>query len=103
VLFDTLFSQMQNNEIIAILGHELGHWKRWHTIQGFVITQAYLLVAFMVFAKMQYNEDLYRAFGFAPEASDLNSFPVLIGLVLFFQTIWCVGRLGFHVCWCARC
>ena len=26
-------------ELLAILGHEIGHWKLWHTLQGFVISQ----------------------------------------------------------------
>ena len=39
VLFDTLLKQVTTEEIVAILGHEIGHWALWHTIQGFVIAQ----------------------------------------------------------------
>jgi len=51
VLFDTLLGQATNDEIVAILGHELGHWKMWHTAQGFLIQQLYMLGAFYVFSK----------------------------------------------------
>jgi Zn-dependent protease with chaperone function len=33
VLFDTLLKQVETPELLAILGHEIGHWKLWHTIQ----------------------------------------------------------------------
>merc|ERR1719512_78646 len=41
VLFDTLMDQVSDDEILAILGHELGHWKLGHTMQNFIITQMY--------------------------------------------------------------
>lgn len=31
--------QVTDLELVAILGHELGHWKRAHTIQMFVVSQ----------------------------------------------------------------
>ena len=39
VLFDTLLKQVKTHEIVAILGHELGHWFFGHVLQGLVITQ----------------------------------------------------------------
>jgi len=30
VLYDTLISQMTHGEIVAVLAHEIGHWKRGH-------------------------------------------------------------------------
>jgi STE24 endopeptidase len=30
VLFDTLISQMSHGEIVAVLAHEIGHWKKGH-------------------------------------------------------------------------
>jgi STE24 endopeptidase len=81
VLYDTLMKQASTEEIVGILGHELGHWKMWHTIQGFVVTQLYTLAAFMAFGACMYNGDLYASFGFKAQ-------PTLVGLLLFFQTIW---------------
>jgi STE24 endopeptidase len=50
VLFDTLLSQMTHAEILAVLSHELGHWKKRHvlvrTLAGFALS---LVVAYLVF------------------------------------------------------
>jgi STE24 endopeptidase len=35
-LFDTLLDQHPRKEILAILAHEIGHWKRGHIIKGIV-------------------------------------------------------------------
>lgn len=37
VLFDTLVKQMDQEEVVAVLGHELGHWKQGHTLKNLVI------------------------------------------------------------------
>lgn len=37
VLFDTLLAQMTQQEIMAVLAHEVGHYKRGHILQGMVI------------------------------------------------------------------
>lgn len=48
VLFDTLLTQMSHSQILAVLAHELGHWKKHHvllrmlTMQGLLIAGAYL-------------------------------------------------------------
>jgi STE24 endopeptidase len=85
VLFDTLMEQVQEEEILAILGHELGHWKLGHTLTNFVVTQLYFGSAFYFFSLTFGSKDLYAAFGF----NDPNSAtPTLIALLLFFQTLW---------------
>jgi STE24 endopeptidase len=35
-LFDTLLEQHPHEEILAILAHEIGHWKRGHILKGIV-------------------------------------------------------------------
>ncbi|CAH0479008.1 unnamed protein product [Peronospora belbahrii] len=84
VLFDTLLKQATNDEIVAILGHELGHWKLWHTAQGFVIQQAYILASFYVFGLCMNDAELFASFGFAGDSTK----PVIIGFMLFSQTVW---------------
>jgi len=37
VLFDTLIKQLKEPEILAVLGHEFGHWKFNHTIKNLAI------------------------------------------------------------------
>eukprot|EP00545_Synedropsis_sp_CCMP1620_P002784 CAMPEP_0119014276 /NCGR_PEP_ID=MMETSP1176-20130426/9449_1 /TAXON_ID=265551 /ORGANISM="Synedropsis recta cf, Strain CCMP1620" /LENGTH=489 /DNA_ID=CAMNT_0006967431 /DNA_START=198 /DNA_END=1667 /DNA_ORIENTATION=- len=85
VLFDTLLTQVDSDEILAILGHELGHWKLGHTLSNFVITQVYFGAAFYIFSLCYTSTDLYAAFGF--DDPDRPT-PTIIALLLFFQTIW---------------
>jgi len=85
VLFDTLMEQVSQNEILAILGHELGHWKLGHTLTNFAVTQVYFGVAFYFFSQCYASKDLYAAFGFDSSTSDV---PTIIALLLFFQTLW---------------
>jgi len=40
VLFDTLIKQLEEPEIVAVLGHELGHWKMNHTVKNLVVVYA---------------------------------------------------------------
>jgi STE24 endopeptidase len=84
VLFDTLMTQVHQDEILAILGHELGHWKLGHTLLNFAVTQAYFGLAFYFFSLAFASHDLYAAFGF----TSLNKTPTVVTLLLFFQTLW---------------
>jgi len=85
VLFDTLMEQVSDNEILAILGHELGHWKLGHTLSNFVITQLYTGAMFYCFAFVLNNSaELFAAFGFSKSLP----IPTIIALLIFSQTVW---------------
>lgn len=64
VLFDTLLAHMSHGQILAVLAHELGHWKKHHVLFR-MLTMLLLLVA-----------GAYLAFHFAPGAT----LPALVGL-----------------------
>jgi STE24 endopeptidase len=40
VLFDTLIAQMSEDEVLAVLAHEVGHWKKRHVLKRIVLTEA---------------------------------------------------------------
>lgn len=40
VLFDTLIDQMSQDEVLAVLAHEVGHWKKRHVLKRMVLTEA---------------------------------------------------------------
>ncbi|MGD8377723.1 MAG: M48 family metallopeptidase [Acidobacteriota bacterium] len=40
ILFDTLLERMGSDEVLAVLAHELGHWKRRHVVKGLLAGQA---------------------------------------------------------------
>ncbi|KAJ3229917.1 CAAX prenyl protease 1 [Chytriomyces hyalinus] len=76
VLFDTLLQQMTNEEICAVLAHELGHWSSSHIFRTLLLSQIQLFSIFYTFSHFVKSQPMYRAFGFQTE-------PVMIGLVLF--------------------
>jgi STE24 endopeptidase len=39
VLYDTLLNQMTHEEVLAVLAHEVGHWKRGHIWKRLVMTE----------------------------------------------------------------
>lgn len=39
VIYDTLIEKSKVSEVVAVLGHELGHWKEGHTTKMFAISQ----------------------------------------------------------------
>lgn len=80
VLYDTLINQLgdDDDQIVAVLAHEFGHWKKGHTyyLLGAGLGQ---LLAFSYGAKaVIFNDDMYRQFGF------VNADPV-IGFDIFSQ------------------
>lgn len=80
VLYDTLIQQCNEEEVVAVLAHELGHWKLNHTMYNFVIVQIITFVQFGGYTLVRNSKDLFQSFGF-------NSQPVLIGLILFQHTV----------------
>lgn len=51
---------MTNDEVVAVLGHELGHWALWHTLINLVIAELNILFMLAVFAYFYRWELLYE-------------------------------------------
>jgi STE24 endopeptidase len=45
VLYDTLLQGMTHDEILAVLAHEMGHWKKRHLLKSIVLIETVILVA----------------------------------------------------------
>lgn len=79
VLFDTLLTQTnEEDDIVAILGHELGHWKMNHTTYNLMIAQVLIFTNFFCYGLVMNSEQMYTDFGFIG-----GDRPVIIGLMLF--------------------
>ncbi len=46
VLFDTLLERLEDREILAVLAHEAGHWKRGHIVKRLISMEAVALLLF---------------------------------------------------------
>ncbi len=56
VLFDTLLNSMNTGEILAVLGHELGHWRKKHVLKQLMLMETIsLAVLYISFRLMQGN------------------------------------------------
>ena len=66
ILFDTLVQQLQEDELEAVLAHEIGHYKKRHIPKMLAGSAAGLLIGLYVIAWLAKQEWFYRAFGFAP-------------------------------------
>jgi STE24 endopeptidase len=64
VLFDTLLASHTTDEILAILAHEVGHWKRKHVIQQLIFFELFSLFGFYIVSACLQWPLLYRTFGF---------------------------------------
>lgn len=78
VLFDTLIKQCEDNEelVVAVLAHELGHWKEGHTVRQFVSGQVVSFVQFGLYTVVRNTDAIFTSFGYSDK-------PALIGLLLF--------------------
>lgn len=48
VLFDTLLKQMNADEIVSVLAHEAGHWKKKHVLKTIIAYEVISLVVFFL-------------------------------------------------------
>jgi len=61
-LFDTLIANHSIPELVAILGHEIGHYKKKHILQGTVIGILHTGVIFFLLSFFMDSPWLYQAF-----------------------------------------
>lgn len=63
VFFDTLLKILSDDELEAVLAHELGHFKKKHIIKGMAISFATTLFALAILAWLMKAEWFYTALG----------------------------------------
>jgi STE24 endopeptidase len=65
VLFDTMLEKMSDDETLAVLAHEIGHFRKHHIRQRLILGTATTLVGFFVLGLLAQWPPLFQAFGFA--------------------------------------
>jgi STE24 endopeptidase len=88
VLFDTLASSMTEDEVLAVLAHEIGHEKKRHVLKMTVASIAFSFLGFWILALLMNWSALYAAFGFADESKHalLSILALVSGPATFFLT-----------------
>jgi STE24 endopeptidase len=86
VLYDTLIASHSTDEILAVLAHEIGHWKKKHIIKKLIIIGVVSLLVFYLFWRLLDWTLMYRTFGFEVNLPYAGLFllSALTGPVVFF-------------------
>ncbi len=63
VLYDTLINDLTTDEIVAVLAHEIGHYKKKHIVSGFLLSIVQLGIMLYVFSLLVSNPLLSKALG----------------------------------------
>lgn len=83
--------QRRGVQVVAVVAHELGHWKLGHTVCLMATQSTIMLAQFVLFAVFRSSGHLLRSFGFEAER------PVIVALMLFMMVI---GPLDSLIGWC---
>ena len=83
VLFDTLINDLDKDEIVAVLAHEIGHYKKKHTLQGMFISICYTGILLFLLSLLLDNKDIAIALGGQSASFHLG----LIAFSIFFTPV----------------
>lgn len=62
ILYDTLLEKMDNDEILSVLAHEAGHWKRRHLLKHLIVSGLIALIAMYLSFQILRNDSLIHLF-----------------------------------------
>ena len=85
VLFDTLIEQMTLDQGLAVLAHEMGHYKMKHIRRMLMVQTVFLFVGLYVLSLLMDYPPLFAAFGLKPSPhAALVLFSLLSGAFTFY-------------------
>ncbi len=85
VLFDTLLEQMTIEQGLAVLAHEMGHYKMKHIRRMLIVQLSFLLLALYLLSLLLEYAPLYTAFGLEPSShAALVLFSLISGPATFY-------------------
>ena len=72
VLYDTLIQNHSTDELVAVLAHEVGHFKKKHIIVGYILSVFQIFFMLFVLSLMVFSAELSIALGGSLQAIHLN-------------------------------
>lgn len=93
VLYDTLIENHTTDELVAVLAHEVGHFKKKHIVWGYVLSILQIVFTLFVLSRMAYSENLSLALGGTQLSIHLN----LLAFGILFSPISSATSLFMHL------
>lgn len=93
VLFDTLIHQHTTDELVAVLAHEVGHYKKKHIIIGFILSVVQAGILLFILSYFVSNIALSQALGGGVTSLALN----LVAFSILFTPISTILGIIFNV------
>ena len=78
VLFDTLIEKLTTTEIIAVLAHEIGHYKKKHTLSMFIFSNIQTFATFALLGFLLGYPELSTALGVSQSSFHLSALTFFI-------------------------
>ena len=88
VLWDTLLARLNDNEVVYVMGHEMGHYVLNHVVKGIFFSSLLVLVALYGIQRTAHSliNRFKLSWGLA-ELSDIASFPLVLLLINLFSFV----------------
>ena len=93
VLYDTLINDMTTNELVAVLAHEIGHYKKHHVIWSLLLGILQTGVMLFIFSLFVGNPDLSAALGVETPSFHIG----LIAFGILYSPISMVTGLAMNI------
>ncbi len=93
VLYDTLMDEMTTDEIVAVLAHEIGHYKHKHTLINYMINLPYTLLLFFFFGYVLQSDVFAQALGGTEANFHLNA----LAFAILYSPVSFVLDIGINV------
>ncbi|MGM0496489.1 MAG: M48 family metallopeptidase [Bacteroidota bacterium] len=93
VLFDTLMDKLENNEIVAVLAHEIGHYKKKHTLVNLILSVVQTGITLYILSLVIDSPLLSKALGVERASFHIG----LIAFSLLYNPISTVLGIGMKI------
>lgn len=93
VLYDTLIKDMTTDELVAVLAHEIGHYKKKHVIWGLLLGILQTGVMLFIFSRFIGNPDLSAALGVSQPSFHIG----LIAFGILYSPISIITGLAMNI------
>ena len=92
-LFDTLIEQMNDDEIVSVIAHEVGHYKLKHIYSGIVLSALQSGIMLFILSLFLLNEDLFNVF----KMENLSIYASLLFFTMLYAPISMVTGIMFSI------